>query len=115
MAKDGKLTIYGVPPSPPSNMVWMCLDIAGIKYEKYEPNLLFKENKKEWYKKINPNGAVPAMKDVDGFCQNEGIAISRYLIEASKVNTPIYPYADAAKVAKINEAIEFVCEDLREN
>lgn len=112
---DGKLTVYGVPPSPPSNFVWMALDRVGIKYEKYEPNLLFKEHKSPWYLKINKNGALPAIRDEDGFCQNEGVVIVKYLIESRNIDTELYPYKDAAKTAKINESFEFISDDLRHN
>ena len=73
---------------------------------------MFKEHKRPWYRKINRNGAVPAIRDEDGFCQNEGVVIVKYLIESRKIDTPLYPYKDCVKVAKINESLEFISNDI---
>ena len=64
--------------SPPSMFCVMTFDYLGLDYKNYEVDGFRNEHKKEWYLKVNPNGAVPALKDVNGFTTNEGIAIVRY-------------------------------------
>jgi glutathione S-transferase len=110
---EGELTLYGIDPSPPTIFVLGIFEKLKIKYIYYQPNLIFKEHKSPWYLKINPNGALPAMRDDDGFCQNEGVAMVKYIIESRNIKTDLYPYEDIEKCAKINEALEFVLEALR--
>ena len=35
------------------------------------------------------------------------------MIESGNINTPVYPFNDAQKKAKVDEALEFICEEYR--
>ena len=74
-----KLVVYQNPLSPPSMYVVMVCNYIGLDYKNYEMNAFTNEHKKPWYLKINPNGAIPACKDVNGFKTNEGVAVTRYV------------------------------------
>eukprot|EP00345_Euplotes_harpa_P010342 CAMPEP_0168346330 /NCGR_PEP_ID=MMETSP0213-20121227/18186_1 /TAXON_ID=151035 /ORGANISM="Euplotes harpa, Strain FSP1.4" /LENGTH=179 /DNA_ID=CAMNT_0008354919 /DNA_START=55 /DNA_END=591 /DNA_ORIENTATION=- len=91
----------------------MVFDFIQINYKNREINVAFGEQKKPWYLKINPNGAIPAIKEVDGFTTNEGIAIARYAILSREIDTPLYPYKDNKKTALINQGLEVVIEEYR--
>ena len=80
---SGKLTLYQHPMSPPSMFACMVADYIWLDYKNYEMNIMKAEHKKPWYLEINPNGAIPAIKDLDGFCTNEGVAIARYMSKQS--------------------------------
>ena len=108
-----KLVVYQNPMSPPSMYVVMVCNYLKIDYKNYEINAMRNEHKKPWYLNINPNGAVPALKDVNGFTTNEGVAMTRYIIESREVDTALYPYNNNKEIAKINNAIEFIIEEVR--
>ena len=76
-----------------------------IDHTDIEVDLSVKENRRDWYLKINPNGTVPALKDGD-YCLSETLAIWRYLPESRNINTEFYPYKDAKKLAEVNELID---------
>ena len=64
-----------------------------------------KEQKTEWFKKINPKGQVPAIKDGD-HCMGESVDICKYFIESRKLNHSFYPVDDTDKINQINEDLE---------
>ena len=74
-----KIVLYQHPISPPSMYCVMVFNYLGIDYINYEINVFKGEVKQPWYLKVNPNGAIPSIRDVNGFCTNEGIAITRYI------------------------------------
>merc|ERR1712179_95061 len=106
------LTFCGHPLSPFARMVHMTLEMLEIEYEFKKIDLSKGEQKEEWYLKINPKGAVPAIKDGD-FCLTESHVIMKYLCN-KKGETSLYP-SDNVIRAKIDEAlarvgdIKFAC------
>ena len=74
-----RLVLYQSPLSPPSMFCGMVCDSVNLNYKSHEIDIINGGNRKPWYLKINPNGAVPSIKDVDGFTTNEGVAIARYV------------------------------------
>ena len=73
------LTIYGADLSSPANKVRFVANHIGLDYEYRRVNLREKEQRQEWFLKINPIGKVPAMDD-GGFCLFESGAICKYLL-----------------------------------
>ena len=59
------------------------LEEVGIAYEVHAVNLAAKEQKQDWFLKINPNGRIPAIvdRDADNFAVFESGAILIYLAE----------------------------------
>mmetsp|Transcript_4299 Transcript_4299/g.3607 ORF Transcript_4299/g.3607 Transcript_4299/m.3607 type:complete len:131 (+) Transcript_4299:67-459(+) len=89
------------------------IEYLGIGFKKKTLNFFTNEQKKLWYKAINPKSAVLTLKDTDGFCTNERLNIVKYMIESRQVDTDLYPLHDMKKRMKIDQAIEFVIEEYR--
>ena len=97
------LTIYGSDLSGPANKVRFVANVTGISYEYRRINLREKEQKQEWFLKINPLGKVPAMDD-GGFCLFESGAICKYL--CNKAGSNLYPQ-DLKQRAIVDQWIDF--------
>ena len=82
-----------------------------LDYKEKIIDLFKKEQKKEWYKKINPEMKVPAIKDGEHW-MGESLDICRYLIETRKVNTPLYPVDDKEKIAQIEKDLKLCQEQI---
>lgn len=63
LAVSFRMEFYYHSISPPSQAVWMTLNMLGVNYEAKELKLFEGEQRSDWYKKINPLGKVPAIKD----------------------------------------------------
>ncbi|KAF3801475.1 Glutathione S-transferase-like protein tpcF [Colletotrichum gloeosporioides] len=68
-----------------------------LEYKLVTIDIVAQANKKPWFLKINPNGRIPAMSDVDGFGREirifESGAILEYLVARyDKDNRTSYPY-----------------------
>ena len=74
-----KLVLYQSPLSPPSMFCLMVCDYVKLNYKSQEVDIINGGNRKPSYLQINPNGAVPCIKDVDGFITNEGATIAKYV------------------------------------
>jgi glutathione S-transferase len=98
------LTIYGSDLSGPAIKVRCVATYLGIPHEWKFVNLRDKEQKQEWFLKINPVGKIPALDD-DGFHLFESNAMCRYLAE--KASSPIYP-KDLKKRAIVEQWLDFI-------
>jgi glutathione S-transferase len=98
------LTLYGSDLSGPAIKTRLVASFLGLDYKWHIVNLREKEQKQEWFLKINPVGKIPAMDD-SGFHLFESNAICRYL--ADKANSPIYPKDSKAR-AIVEQWIDFI-------
>lgn len=73
------LKIYGHPQTSANRCFWM-LEELELAYENVPVNLKNKDQKKDDYLKINPNGKVPCLVEGD-FILWESMAINHYLAE----------------------------------
>ena len=83
-----------------------------MDYRDIPVNLLKGDHKRQDFLAINPDGAVPAIRDGE-YCLNEGIAICRYLLESRKIDSPFYPYKDAKAMSLIDTMLQIAVEDFR--
>ena len=104
-----KLTLFVSPFSQPSRAVWSFCDLVGIEYELHEVNLQKGDQKKPEFLAINPQGAVPAIKESrpgeDDFILGESHAILRYLCDTRGVDDKWYP-KDLKQRAKVDEYLD---------
>jgi len=70
-------------PTPNGWKASVTLEELGLPYEVQAIDLMAKDQKQEWYLKINPNGRIPAIvdRDEDDFAVFESCAIMIYLAE----------------------------------
>lgn len=70
-------------PTPNGFKASVMLEEVALPYEVHRLNLGAKEQKEDWFLKINPNGRIPAIvdRDVDNFAVFESGAILVYLAE----------------------------------
>ncbi|GME70189.1 unnamed protein product [Ambrosiozyma monospora] len=59
------IKLYTNALSPNGQKVSLLLDLLKVKYISQSIDILKGEQKQPWYLKINPNGKVPALEDVD--------------------------------------------------
>ena len=109
---ENNIDLYHVELSPPSMVVVCTLGFLNISYTDRVVDMLKREHKGERYLKINPDGAVPAIKDGD-FCLQVGIAICRYIVESKNLDTPFFPLKDARTMSQINTMLQVASEDYR--
>jgi len=88
--------------SPPSRAVHFCLKMLSCDFEYKNVDLSKGEHKTEEYLKMNPDGAVPTIKDGD-FVLSESRAILTYLVEkyGKDEHDSLYP-RDLAKRAMVD-------------
>lgn len=110
--KDPNLTLYWNILSPPSMFVKIVCDMIKFNPTYKSINVQKKEHKSDWYLKINPNGAIPSIKDKE-WTMNEGIVIVRYIIESRNIKTDLYDLDNLKEKTLINEACEACAEDFR--
>ena len=110
--ETSKLTLYHVPLSPPSMVVVCTLGYLGIEHDSVFVNLSNGEQKRQPFLSINPDGVVPAITDND-YNLNEGLAISRYLVESRDIDTPFYPFKNAKALTKINMLLDIASSEYR--
>lgn len=99
------MKLYGMPLSTRVNKVRMCAHVLGVPYLFEHINLFKKEQKEEWFLKINPFGKIPAIDD-DGFYLSESHSIMRYLCEKFN-NSNIYGENLKLKV-KVDQFLDYV-------
>lgn len=92
------IKLYGSVRGSAARCLWM-LEEIGVEYEQVELNMKEKEQKQEWYLKLNPNGKVPTMVDGE-FVLWESYAINTYLAEKYK---PEFLGASLEEKALVNQ------------
>lgn len=80
-----KLKLYGFLMSQPTRSCLMLLKESALQYEFVTVDALKGENRKPDFIKINPQGLVPFLQDVDGYSVAETSAILQYLCEDRKL------------------------------
>lgn len=102
------LVLYYWPTSTVARAALMTIKNLEDKVGEYEVKIvnLFKgEQYEEWYKKINPQSAVPVIDD-NGFILNESRAIAAYLVNSRDYGNSLYP-SDAKKRAIVDARLYF--------
>lgn len=89
--------------------VRICLNLKGIDYDANAINLLEKQQSSEQYKKVNPQGLVPALKDGDNLI-TQSIAICEYLEEKYPDTPAILPADLIAKTHVKALALSIGCD-----
>lgn len=89
--------------------VRICLNLKGIEYDANAINLLEKQQSSEQYKKVNPQGLVPALKDGDNLI-TQSIAICEYLEEKYQDTPAILPSDLMAKTHVKALALSIGCD-----
>ncbi len=86
------ITLY-TSPTPNGHKVSIMLEEMGLDYKVHAINLGSKEQKEDWFLKINPNGRIPAIVDHDNgdFPVFESGAIMLYLAEKTGKLIPSDP------------------------
>jgi glutathione S-transferase len=87
MANPVLTTIYGVPRSRAIRTIWMAEELA-IPFEIVEVPMGPEGTKSESFRKLNPNGRIPALRD-GNLVLWESLAINLYL--AKKHPSPLGP------------------------
>ncbi len=110
--KEG-LVLYGDYGSQPSRAVFLFCIINKIPHEVKEVRVIQMEQYSPEFKKINPNGKVPAMTDMHGKINLfESHAILKYLHESRGSPDHWYP-KDPRKRAKVDEYLDWHHNGLR--
>lgn len=78
------IKLYGSPRSSTGRCLWL-LEELQIPYENINIDLMNKENRQDWFLKINPNGKIPAMID-ENLTLFESYAINYYVAEKYSPN-----------------------------
>lgn len=97
------MKFYYHPASTTCRIIMMFAEEEKIDLDYQLIDIMAGEQQQPAFKKINPNGLVPALED-DGFLLTESGAIIRYL--ANKTKSAAYPQ-DAKARARIDERIEW--------
>src|SRR5689334_13676031 len=90
------IVFYYAPMSSATRVHW-ALEELRLPYEKVKIDLSAGEQRTPAYRKINPNGKVPAMV-VDGVPVFESLAMMLYLGETYGVDKGLFPPAGPARV-----------------
>ncbi|KAJ0180754.1 hypothetical protein K1T71_004158 [Dendrolimus kikuchii] len=104
----GKIVLYNLEASPPSNAVRTLCDMLAIDLEIKDLDFINLEHKSEEFMKINPMGTVPAIRDED-FDLSESNAIMIYLLSKygnKSQQESLYP-SDVNTRAVINQIMHF--------
>jgi glutathione S-transferase len=99
----GGLRLHYDPASTTCRPIILFASETGIPLDYNLVDLFSDENRSEWYTRLNPNQAVPALEH-DGFVLTESSAILKYL--ADLTDSPAYPKELKAR-ARVNEVMDF--------
>lgn len=102
---SGGIRLYGYFRSSASWRVRIALGLKELSYDYQPVNLLKGEQRSDWYRAINPAGAVPTLV-VDGHTISESLPIIEYLEETRPAN-PLLPKEPALR-AKARQIAELV-------
>ncbi|XP_001974676.2 uncharacterized protein LOC6546577 [Drosophila erecta] len=104
-ANMGKLTLYGVDPSPPVRAVKLTLAALQLPYEFVNVNISGREQFSAEYLKKNPEHTVPTLED-DGHCIWDSHAIIAYLVSKYADSDTLYP-RDLLQRAVVDQRLHF--------
>jgi glutathione S-transferase len=113
----GELTVFYHPLSQPARAVMCFCAINEIKHTGQFVDILNGGNKKEDFLRINPVGAVPAIREENGsdvFLLNESHAILRYLADSRQTADHWYP-KDLKTRARVDKYLDSHYGDVRAN
>ena len=102
------LTLYNFGPGANSLKPLLALYEKGLDFKPHYLNPGKFEQHEDWYKKLNPNGQVPAL-DHDGKIVTESTVICEYLEDVFPDNVPLRP-ADPYVRAQMRVWTKFVDE-----
>ena len=97
------MQLYYHPASTTSRMVMLFAAESRIPLEMKVVDIFTGEHQGEAFKKVNPSGLVPVLKD-DELVLTESSAILKYL--ADKIGSPAYP-KDLKERARVNERMDW--------
>ena len=102
------LTLYDCATAPSPRRARILLAEKGIVHETVEVDLRHGEQLSEAYRKVNPQGTVPALRTDEGLLLTDNAAITAYL-EARFPQPPLLGDTpeDKAEIASWNWRIEF--------
>lgn len=107
MAQD--LTLYGYFRSSTTFRLRLALKFKGLDYIYKPVNLLVKEHQADAFKRINPQGLVPALEH-EGHILTQSLAILEYLDEISPEKLLVW--GDAVQKAKIRALSQIIACDI---
>ncbi|ORU94925.1 MAG: glutathione S-transferase [Cycloclasticus sp. symbiont of Poecilosclerida sp. M] len=105
------INLYAYPRSRSTRVVWM-LEELRVDYTFTKIDLMKGGGQTEEFKKIHPDGKVPAIDD-DGFVLTESAAILNYLGE-KYATSGLVPYAGTPERARYDEWSYFVLTELEQ-
>ncbi|KAH8407440.1 hypothetical protein KR222_001262, partial [Zaprionus bogoriensis] len=101
----GKITLYGLLPSPPVRAVRLTLAALELPYEFVVVNIVERAQLSEEYLKKNPQHTVPMLEDDDA-CIWDSHAIIAYLVGKYGKNDSLYP-KDLLQRAIVDQRLHF--------
>ncbi|KAH8392718.1 hypothetical protein KR215_002748 [Drosophila sulfurigaster] len=101
----GKITLYGIEPSPPVRAVKLTLAALDLPYEFVVIDLTVKEQLSEAFVKKNPQHTVPMLEDDDAIIWDSH-AIITYLVSKYGKDDSLYP-KDLLKRAVVDQRLHF--------
>lgn len=106
------MKLYCDPISTTSRPVVLFALDHGLDLRLEHVDLMSEQQTEPAYLRVNPNGIVPYLVEVDGFELGESSAILKYL--ADKVGSPAYP-TDLKARARVNAAMDWFATNLHKD
>ena len=105
------MKLYSYFRSSASYRVRIALNLKGLEAEQINVNLLKGEQKATAYKKVNPQGQVPALITDSGAILTQSMAMIEYLEETHPGNPPLLPKDPEAR-ARVRALAQAVACDI---
>lgn len=100
--------LYDYWRSSAAYRVRIALNLKGIAYQATQVNLLTAEHKNEAYRRVHPQGLLPAL-EIDGHVLVQSLAIIDYL-DRRFVDPPLLPAHPQARADAIAKALVIACD-----